>query len=113
MDNSIFINKESYDKFHKILLDNEFSLKKFWFRRVVFENIINSTWKIQHNTGIKILKVYNFYYKENLSLKDLFKMDLLMNKWDSKEVEFEFKKFDTTDVVYSFINEVLGRVKTV
>jgi hypothetical protein len=111
MDNSIFINKESYDKFHTILLDNEFSLKKFWFRRVVFQKIIDSKWKIQHSTSIKLLNIYNFYYKTNLSLKDLFKMNLLMNKWNSKEIEFEFQKFDTKDVVFNFIEEVLGRVK--
>lgn len=113
MNNSIFINKESYNKFYMILLNNDFSLKRFWFRRVVFWEVINSTWKIQYKTAKKLLNIYNSYYKLNLSLEDIFNMNLLMNNWNIKEVEFEFKKYDTTEVVYSFINEVLGRVKTI
>jgi len=113
MSKGVFLKKEFYDDFNKIFLDNDFSLKRFWFRRVVFGNIINSDWKIQWCTVAKLLIVYNTYYNSRASFKDLFNMNLIMNMWDYKQVEFEFQKHNSNDVLFRFIDEVLGRVKSV
>lgn len=113
MNYKIFNNKKSYDEFHKIFCNNQFSINKFWFKRSMFLQTINSNGKIQYKTALKLLNIYNSYYKLNLNLNDLFNMNLLMNKRQYREVQFEFKKYNTKEVIFSFIDEVLGWEKSI
>lgn len=115
MGKSIFKNKEVSDEFQTLLENKKVPLKKLWFRRKVLETIIHSTWKIQHKTGVKMLEVYNSYYHTNLKLEDVFNMNFIMNGGSGeRNIEFVFSSKDTDKkFLFKFIDEVLGRVKTV
>ena len=107
MTNTIFKKKDTYNEFRKILRDKEYSLNFHWFKRVMFETLITSTWKVQYKTSLKLLKVYNDYFKTNFSIDDLFIWDKILNKkTTNRNVEFMLID-DWWESLSKFIDEVL------
>ena len=106
----IFKNEEIYNNCLIILNNQLFTLKSYWFKRVAFENIINSTGKIQYKTSVKLLKVYNDYYKTNFSIKDIFKSRKLLNQTKSIKVNFNFID-DWWSALDKVIEEVLSLIE--
>ncbi len=104
----VFKTQWTYKEFKDILRDEEFSLKKYWFKRVIFWNILNSHWKIQYKTAEKLLIIYNDYYKSKRRLDTLFLEDKLLNyKVDTRKVFFEYVD-DNNYTLFNFIDEVLS-----
>ena len=108
MTKRVFKTKEIYIEFKNILDDNNFSLKKYWFKRVVFWNTIRASWKIQYKTAEKLLIIYNNYYKSKRRLETLFIEDKLLNyKVSTKKVFFEYIN-DDNFTLFNFIDEILS-----
>jgi len=104
----VFKTQKIYKEFKDILIDENISLKKYWFKRVIFWNIINSNWKIQYKTAEKLLKIYNDYYESKRRLETLFLEDkLLNNKTSGRKVFFEYID-DKNYTLFNFIDEVLS-----
>jgi len=107
--NTIFKTEEVYNNFSIILLNNKFWLKKYWFKRVEFEKILNTSWKIQYKTSLKLLKVYNDYYNLELNVNNLFKKKKILNKKQKLELNFTFID-DWKDSLYKVIDNVLSLI---
>lgn len=108
MNKTVFKNIDIHNEFRKILDNKKFWLKRYWFKRVAFDRSINTSWKIQYTTGIKLLKVYKEYYETHKKVTDIFKWEkLLSNEENERKVIFTYID-DKNYSLYKVINEVLS-----
>lgn len=103
----MFNNAEIERKYYNIFHDKNFSLKKYGFRRVVFEAILNSHGNIQLKTAEKMTKAYNDYYKSKEVIETLFNLTKIMNNTTKGRV-IEWRFWDTKEPLYGLIDAVLS-----
>jgi len=106
---TIFKTHLLLEEFFTILYDKSFTLKKFLIRRSALERILEKNSNIQYKTMLKLVKIYNEYYKVNLDIYDIFNYKIEINElynW-KKEIEFEFA--NKKNSIDNFISWVINK----
>lgn len=104
---SLFKEKHIAENLSKLLHDPNFTIKRFWFKKVYIQNILENEPKLQAKTGNKVLEMYNSYHESDLALEDIFNTESLIN-YKQNAIEFRFKTDAPKEVAFKFIEKILS-----
>lgn len=103
----LFKNNEIIDNIKTIIQDKNFTIKKYWFKKIYLENLLSKNSKIQYKTSIQILKMYNDYFNSNQNITNIFNTIFIIN-FSLNNINFVFKENDLDNYHFKFIEKILS-----